>query len=446
MPRDYDAWAYEAGCAGWSYARRPALFQACRGQRALRRRLSWLWAARSACRCRSTRCRSTRPSSRAAQEFGIPLQSTTSTAPARHGVGHYQVTVRNARRSLRGHGLPQADPQPAQPHGAHGRDGDADRRRGRPRRSASRSPRRAARDHRAASARSGHLRRHRLAAPAAALGHRPGRPSATRSAFQSCTTCRASARTCRTTSTSMRSASARGDHTYDNVRQARTARCGPACSTSSSSKGPVASTLFETGGFWYADQAARSPDIQFHLGLGSGIEAGVEQLKNPGAHAELRLSAAALARHGAADSADPAATPLIDPNYWADPYDAAMSLAGPADGARDHAADGARALPDRRSACPGPELDQRRGARRLRLPHLQDRPSPGRHLQDGHRRAWRSSTPDLEVHGLDGLRVCDSSIMPLRHLVQHQRADDHDRREGPDLVRGNRAASAPGRA
>ena len=47
-------------------------------------------------------------------------------------------------------------------------------------------------------------------------------------------------------------------------------------------QGPVASTLFETGGFWYADPAARSPDIQFHLGLGSGIEAGVEKLKNPG--------------------------------------------------------------------------------------------------------------------------------------------------------------------
>ena len=40
-------------------------------------------------------------------------------------------------------------------------------------------------------------------------------------------------------------------------------------------KGPVASSLFETGGFWYADPEARSPDIQFHLGLGTGIEHGV---------------------------------------------------------------------------------------------------------------------------------------------------------------------------
>jgi choline dehydrogenase len=37
----------------------------------------------------------------------------------------------------------------------------------------------------------------------------------------------------------------------------------------------VASSLFETGGFWYADPDARSPDLQFHLGLGTGIEAGV---------------------------------------------------------------------------------------------------------------------------------------------------------------------------
>ena len=34
-------------------------------------------------------------------------------------------------------------------------------------------------------------------------------------------------------------------------------------------KGPVASPLFETGGFWYADPDARSPDIQMHLGLGT---------------------------------------------------------------------------------------------------------------------------------------------------------------------------------
>ena len=56
-------------------------------------------------------------------------------------------------------------------------------------------------------------------------------------------------------------------------------------------KGPVASSLFETGGFWYADPSARSPDIQFHLGLGSGIEAGVAKMKYAGRYAQFGLPA-----------------------------------------------------------------------------------------------------------------------------------------------------------
>jgi choline dehydrogenase len=44
----------------------------------------------------------------------------------------------------------------------------------------------------------------------------------------------------------------------------------------------VASSLFETGGFWYADPDARSPDLQFHLGLGTGIEAGVAAMPDGG--------------------------------------------------------------------------------------------------------------------------------------------------------------------
>ncbi len=88
-------------------------------------------------------------------------------------------------------------------------------------------------------------------------------------------------------------------------------------------------SLFETGGFWYADPEARSPDIQFHLGLGSGIEAGVERLKNAGVTLNSAYLASALARHGAARLRPiRAAAPLIDPNYWSDPHDRKMSIEG----------------------------------------------------------------------------------------------------------------------
>ncbi len=93
-------------------------------------------------------------------------------------------------------------------------------------------------------------------------------------------------------------------------------------------RGPVASSLFETGGFWYADPNARSPDIQFHLGLGSGIEAGVAAMPNGGVtlnSAYLRPRSRGTVRLA---SADPAAAPLIDPNYWEDPHDRTMSIEG----------------------------------------------------------------------------------------------------------------------
>ncbi len=77
--------------------------------------------------------------------------------------------------------------------------------------------------------------------------------------------------------------------------------------------GPVASSLFETGGFWYADPEARSPDIQFHLGLGSGIEAGVAAMANGGVtlnSAYLRPRSRGTVRLG---SGDPLAAPSSIP-------------------------------------------------------------------------------------------------------------------------------------
>jgi choline dehydrogenase-like flavoprotein len=118
-----------------------------------------------------------------------------------------------------------------------------------------------------------------------------------------------------------------GDHTYDRIsRPHRTVWAGIQYLLFKT--GPVTSTLFETGGFWYADEGARSPDIQFHLGLGSGIEAGVAQMKNPGVtlnSAFLRPRSRGTVRLA---STDPKAAPLIDPNYWADSFDRACALKG----------------------------------------------------------------------------------------------------------------------
>ena len=95
-----------------------------------------------------------------------------------------------------------------------------------------------------------------------------------------------------------------------------------------SRRGPVASSLFETGGFWYADPDARSPDIQLHLGLGTGIEHGVAAMPQGG----ITLNSCYLRPRSRGSvrlqSADPNLAPLIDPNYFQDPIDREMSIRG----------------------------------------------------------------------------------------------------------------------
>jgi choline dehydrogenase len=69
-----------------------------------------------------------------------------------------------------------------------------------------------------------------------------------------------------------------GPHTYDRYAKLHLSALA-GLQYLLSRTGPVASSLFETGGFWYADPYARSPDLQFHLGLGTGIEAGVARCR-----------------------------------------------------------------------------------------------------------------------------------------------------------------------
>ncbi|TIL63653.1 GMC family oxidoreductase [Mesorhizobium sp.] len=200
-----------------------------------------------------------------------------------------------------------------------------------------------------------------------------------------------------------------GDHTYDNYAKLhRTVWAG--LQYLLLKKGPVASSLFETGGFWYADPTAASPDIQLHLGLGSGIEAGVEKLKNPGVtlnSAFLRPRSRGTVR---LNSSDPADHPLIDPNYWSDPYDRDMSIKG-LRLAREIMRQKALAPYVLREVLPGPtrtsddELFDY-ACRSSKTDH-----HPVGTCRMGHD-AMSVVTPDLRLRGIEGLRVCDASVMP----------------------------------
>ncbi|MGL4404881.1 MAG: GMC family oxidoreductase [Notoacmeibacter sp.] len=175
-------------------------------------------------------------------------------------------------------------------------------------------------------------------------------------------------------------------------------------------KGPVASSLFETGGFWYADENARSPDIQFHLGLGSGIEAGVAAMPNGGVtlnSAYLRPRSRGTVRLA---SGDPSATPLIDPNYWADPYDKDMSIKG-LKLARQIMAQNALKPFVLAERLPGPNVETDEDYFNYACTHSKTDHHPAGTCRMGNDPAAVVS-PRLTLNGIDNLRVADASIMP----------------------------------
>lgn len=201
-----------------------------------------------------------------------------------------------------------------------------------------------------------------------------------------------------------------GDHTYDNVAKLhRTLWAGLQYVLFKT--GPVASSLFETGGFWFADKAARSPDIQFHFGLGSGIEAGVARLKNAGAtlnSAFLRPRSRGTVKLQSANLAD---APLIDPNYLSDAYDKAMSLQG---------LRLAREIMQQKALVPYIMAERLPGPDKASDEQLFDYACANAKTDHHPVGTCKMGTdenavvaPDLKVHGLEGLRVADSSIMPL---------------------------------
>lgn len=175
-------------------------------------------------------------------------------------------------------------------------------------------------------------------------------------------------------------------------------------------KGPVASSLFETGGFWYADPTARSPDIQLHLGLGTGIEHGVAAMPQGG----ITLNACYLRPRSRGSvrlqSADPARMPLIDPNYLADPLDREMSIRG---------------LKLTQEILSQPALKDFILAQRLPGPEVRTEAEYfnfiSQHSKTSHHCAGTCRMgidpaavvdPQLRLNGIAGLRIVDNSIMP----------------------------------
>jgi choline dehydrogenase-like flavoprotein len=197
--------------------------------------------------------------------------------------------------------------------------------------------------------------------------------------------------------------------------------------------GPVASSLFETGGFWYADPAARSPDIQFHLGLGSGIEAGVAAMPQGGVtlnSAYLRPRSRGTVRLA---SADPMAAPLIDPNYWSDPHDREMSIRG-LKLAREIMRQKALKPFVLAERLPGPGVESEADYFAYACTHAKTDHHPAGTCRMG-ADPGAVVDPELRFNGIGNLRVIDNSIMPTLVSANTNATAIMIGEKGADLVR-----------
>ena len=224
-----------------------------------------------------------------------------------------------------------------------------------------------------------------------------------------------------------------GPHTYDRYAKPLWSAVA-ALQYLATRSGPVASSLFETGGFWFADPAARSPDIQFHLGLGSGIEAGVAAMPQGGVtlnSAYLRPRSRGTVRLA---SADPMAAPLIDPNYWADPHDREMSIRG-LKLAREIMRQDALKPYVLAERLPGPEVQTDADYFAYACTHAKTDHHPAGTCRMG-ADPGAVVDPSLRFNGIEGLRIVDASIMPQVVSSNTNAATIMIAEKAADLIKG----------
>jgi len=208
--------------------------------------------------------------------------------------------------------------------------------------------------------------------------------------------------------------------------------------------GPVTSNVVEGGAFWYADGpgSAPCPDLQFHFLCGAGAEAGVPSVPKGASGITLNSYTLRPKARGSVTlrSADPAAPPVVDPNFLGDPDDLRISVEG---------------VKISREIFSQPSLQKY--IREIRFPDRSVRTQAD--FEAYARQYGRTSyhpvstcrmgsdamavvDPQLRVRGLDGLRICDSSVMPSLIGSNTNAASIMIGERAADLIRGNRQAAS----
>ena len=202
--------------------------------------------------------------------------------------------------------------------------------------------------------------------------------------------------------------------------------------------GPVTSNVVEGGAFWYADRSAQVPDLQFHFLAGAGAEAGVPSV--PKGSSGITLNSYTLRPRSRGTvrlrSADPTAKPVVDPNYLSHPDDLKTSVEG---------------VKISREIFSQPSLQKH--LRKIHFPDasVQTQADYEAYARQNGRTSYHPTgtckmgtdemsvvDPQLRVHGIDGLRICDSSIMPSLIGSNTNAPTIMIGEKAADMIRGNK--------
>ena len=199
--------------------------------------------------------------------------------------------------------------------------------------------------------------------------------------------------------------------------------------------GPVASSLFETGGFCKLSNGDEHPTVQFHLGLGTGIEKGISSINGSG----ITLNSAYLRPRSRGSvtlqSSDLFTSPLIDPNYWAEPDDLKDSLQGLAM-AREILTQPALKKFVRKEVLPGEAVINKVELANYARKFGKTDHHPVGTCAMGSDESSVTRT-DLRVRGFANLWVCDASVMPRLTSGNTNAPTIMIAEKGSDMIQGH---------